>query len=63
MIRLLQTDSRLVKAIFVVIIGVVSVGMVLYLITGLSGMGSSSPDTYAVSIPTGTAKFFHRATR
>ncbi|MGB7265972.1 MAG: peptidylprolyl isomerase, partial [Terracidiphilus sp.] len=34
-----------------VIIGAASVTMVLYLIPGLSGMGSASPDTYAVVYP------------
>jgi peptidyl-prolyl cis-trans isomerase D len=51
MIRFLQTESRMVKALIVVVIGAASVTMVLYLIPGLSGMGSSSPDTYAVVFP------------
>jgi peptidyl-prolyl cis-trans isomerase D len=51
MIRSLQSDSRLVKAIFVVIIAVVSVGMVLYLIPGLSSAGAAPPDSYAVVYP------------
>jgi len=51
MIRFLQTDNRMVKALIVVIIGAASVTMVLYLIPGLGGMGSSSPDTYAVVYP------------
>ena len=51
MIRFLQTESRMVKALIVVIIGAASVTMVLYLIPGLSGVGSSSPDTYAVVYP------------
>ena len=52
MIRFLQQkDNRITKAIFVVIIGVVSVGMVVYLIPGLTGMGASSTDTYAVVYP------------
>jgi peptidyl-prolyl cis-trans isomerase D len=51
MIRFLQTESRMVKALIVVVIGAASVTMVLYLIPGLSGMGSSSPDTYAVVYP------------
>lgn len=41
----------MVKALIVVVIGAASVTMVLYLIPGLSGMGSSSPDTYAVVYP------------
>jgi peptidyl-prolyl cis-trans isomerase D len=52
MIRFLQAkNSRIVKAIFVVIIAVVSVGMVIYLIPGLTGMGASTTDTYAVIYP------------
>ena len=51
MIRFLQTDNRMVKALIVVVIGAASVTMVLYLIPGLGGMGSSSPDTYAVVYP------------
>ncbi len=51
MIRFLQTENRMVKALIVVIIGAASVTMVLYLIPGLSGVGSSSPDTYAVVFP------------
>jgi peptidyl-prolyl cis-trans isomerase D len=51
MIRFLQTDNRMVKALIVVVIGAASVTMVLYLIPGLSGMGSSSPDTYAIVYP------------
>jgi peptidyl-prolyl cis-trans isomerase D len=51
MIRFLQTDNRITKAIFIVIIGVVSVGMVVYLIPGLTGMGTGSADTYATIYP------------
>jgi peptidyl-prolyl cis-trans isomerase D len=51
MIRFLQTNNRVTKAIFVVIIGVVSVGMVIYLIPGLTGQGSATADTYAVVYP------------
>ena len=51
MIRFLQTDNRMVKALIVVIIGAASITMVLYLIPGLGGVGSSSPDTYAVVYP------------
>jgi peptidyl-prolyl cis-trans isomerase D len=51
MIRFLQAENRMVKALIVVVIGAASVTMVLYLIPGLSGMGSSSPDTYAVIYP------------
>ncbi len=41
----------MVKALIAVVIGAASVTMVLYLIPGLSGMGASSPDTYAVVYP------------
>ena len=52
MIRFLQRDSRIVKAFFVVIIAAASVGMVLYLIPGLtSSQSASSADTYAVIYP------------
>ena len=52
MIRFLQAkDSQIVKAIFVVIIAVVSVGMVIYLIPGLTGAGVSTTDTYATIYP------------
>jgi peptidyl-prolyl cis-trans isomerase D len=52
MIRFLQArDSRIVKAIFIVIIAVVSVGMVIYLIPGLTGMGANTTDTYASIYP------------
>jgi peptidyl-prolyl cis-trans isomerase D len=58
MIRFLQTDNRMTKAIFVVIIGIVSVGMVIYLIPGLTGQGASSADTYAVIYPHWFSRFF-----
>ena len=51
MIRFLQSDNRITKALFVVVIGAASVAMVVYLIPGLAGAGSSSPDTYAVVYP------------
>jgi peptidyl-prolyl cis-trans isomerase D len=52
MIRFLQQkDSPITKAIFIVIIGVVSVGMVIYLIPGLTGMGAAPANTYAVIYP------------
>src|ERR1039458_9216498 len=57
MIRFLQTDNRMTKAIFVVIIGVVSVGMVVYLIPGLTGQGSSSDNTYATIYPHWYSRF------
>jgi len=59
MIRFLQAkDSRVVKAIFVIIIAVVSVGMVLYLIPGFTGMGSSAADTYAIIYPHWYSRIF-----
>jgi peptidyl-prolyl cis-trans isomerase D len=51
MIRFLQTESRMVKALIVVVIGAASVTMVLYLIPGLSSSGASAPDTYAIVYP------------
>jgi peptidyl-prolyl cis-trans isomerase D len=51
MIRFLQQDNRVVKALFVVIIAAASVGMVVYLIPGLTGMGANTTDTYATVYP------------
>jgi peptidyl-prolyl cis-trans isomerase D len=51
MIRFLQRDNRLVKAFFIVVIAAASLGMVVYLIPGLTGMGASTADTYAVIYP------------
>ena len=51
MIRFLQRDSRVVKAFFVVVIAAASVGMVVYLIPGLTGLGASPADTYATIYP------------
>ncbi len=58
MIRFLQADNPVVKALIVVVIGAASVTMVLYLIPGLSGMGASSPDTYAVIYPHWYSRIF-----
>lgn len=58
MIRFLQTDNRLVKALLVVVIGMASVSMVVYLIPGLTGMGASAPDTYAVVYPHWYSRYF-----
>jgi peptidyl-prolyl cis-trans isomerase D len=59
MIRFLQSkDNRIVKAIFIVIIAVVSVGMVIYLIPGLTGLGGTAPDTYAIVYPHWYSKIF-----
>src|ERR1035441_2764918 len=51
MIRFLQRDNRLTKALFIVIIAAASVSMVVYLIPGLTGQGAASADTYAVVYP------------
>jgi peptidyl-prolyl cis-trans isomerase D len=51
MIRFLQRDSRVVKAFFVVIIGMASISMVVYLIPGLTGQSAAAADTYAVVYP------------
>jgi peptidyl-prolyl cis-trans isomerase D len=51
MIRFLQRDNRITKAFFVVVIAAASVGMVVYLIPGLTGQGASTADTYAVIYP------------
>jgi peptidyl-prolyl cis-trans isomerase D len=51
MIRFLQSDNRITKALFVVVIGAASVAMVVYLIPGLAGAGAAAPDTYAVVYP------------
>jgi peptidyl-prolyl cis-trans isomerase D len=51
MIRFLQKESRIVKVFFVVIIAAASVGMVVYLIPGLTNLGSASSGAYAVVYP------------
>ena len=51
MIRFLQTDNRVTKALLVVIIGAASVSMCVYLIPGLMAGGSASADTFAVIYP------------
>src|ERR1700739_2145598 len=58
MIRFLQQDNRVVKALFVVIIVAASVSMVVYLIPGLTGQGGVSAGTYAVVYPHWYSKFF-----
>jgi peptidyl-prolyl cis-trans isomerase D len=57
MIRFLQRDSRVVKAFFVVIIGMASVSMVVYLIPGLTNTGVASADTYAMIYPHWYSRF------
>jgi peptidyl-prolyl cis-trans isomerase D len=59
MIRFLQKDTKMAKAIYVVIIGSASIGMVVYLIPGLMNGASASPDTYAEVYPHWYSKFFH----
>lgn len=51
MIRFLQKENRLTKALFVVIIAAASVSMVVYLIPGLTGQSASGADTFAVVYP------------
>ena len=57
MIRFLQRDNRVTKALFVVVIAAASVGMVVYLIPGLTGMGAASADTYAMIYPHWYSRF------
>jgi len=57
MIRFLQRDSRVVKAFFVVIIGMASISMVVYLIPGLTGQSATAADTYAVIYPHWYSRF------
>jgi peptidyl-prolyl cis-trans isomerase D len=58
MIRFLQRDNRFTKAFFVVVIAAASVGMVVYLIPGLTGMGASTADTYAIIYPHWYNRYF-----
>jgi peptidyl-prolyl cis-trans isomerase D len=57
MIRFLQTDNRMTKALLVVIIGAASVSMCVYLIPGLTGGGAASADTFAVVYPHWYSRF------
>ena len=57
MIRFLQTENRMTKALMVLVIGAASVSMVVYLIPGLTGVGASSASTYAVIYPHWYSKF------
>jgi peptidyl-prolyl cis-trans isomerase D len=59
MIRFLQKDTKLAKAIYVVIIGAASVGMVVYLIPGLMNTASATPNTFAEVYPHWYSKIFH----
>jgi peptidyl-prolyl cis-trans isomerase D len=58
MIRFLQRENRLTKALFIVIIAAASIGMVIYLIPGLTGLGASSSDTYAMVYPHWYSRIF-----
>jgi peptidyl-prolyl cis-trans isomerase D len=58
MIRFLQKDTKMAKAIYVVIIAAASVGMVVYLIPGLMNTASAAPDTYAEVFPHWYSKIF-----
>jgi peptidyl-prolyl cis-trans isomerase D len=59
MIRFLQRDNRVTKALFVVIIAAASIGMVIYLIPGLTAaQGSASSDTFATIYPHWYSRFF-----
>src|SRR5215469_3224820 len=62
MIRFLQQDTKIAKAIYVVIIGAASVGMVVYLIPGLMNTGIAAPDTYAEVYPHWYSKVLHEGT-
>jgi peptidyl-prolyl cis-trans isomerase D len=57
MIRFLQKENRLTKALFVVIIAAASVSMVVYLIPGLTGQSASGADTFAVIYPHWYSRF------
>ena len=61
MIRFLQKDSRVTKALFVVIIAAASVSMVVYLIPGLTNTGVASSDTYAEIYPHWYSRILHTA--
>lgn len=62
MIRFLQKENRLTKALFVVIIAAASVSMVVYLIPGLTGQSASGADTFAVVYPHWYSRFFSAGT-
>src|ERR1035441_6885739 len=57
MIRFLQRDNRVTKALFVVSIAAASVSMVVYLIPGLTGQSASAADTFAVVYPHWYSRF------
>jgi len=57
MIRFLQKENRLTKALFIVIIAAASISMVVYLIPGLTGQTASGADTFAVVYPHWYSRF------
>ncbi|KAA6462063.1 peptidylprolyl isomerase [Acidobacteria bacterium AB60] len=59
MIRFLQKENRVTKALFVVIIAAASVSMVVYLIPGLTNTGVASSDTYAEIYPHWYSRVLH----
>ena len=59
MIRFLQRENRLTKALFIVIIAAASIGMVIYLIPGLTAaQGAASSNTFATIYPRWYSRFF-----
>ena len=59
MIRFLQqSNNRLVKALFIVIVGAAAVSMCVYLIPGLGSAGVTGTDTYAEVFPHWYNKLF-----
>ena len=61
MLRFLQKDTKIAKAIYIVIIAAASVGMVVYLIPGLMSGSAAAPDTFAEVYPHWWSKIFHSA--
>ena len=59
MIRFLQKETKVTKAIYAVIIAAASVGMVVYLIPGLMNTAVAAPDTYAEIYPHWYSRLFH----
>ena len=57
MIRFLQKDNRIVKSIFIVIIGAAVVTMVITLIPGIFQNGDVTGDTYATVYPHWYSRF------
>jgi peptidyl-prolyl cis-trans isomerase D len=62
MIRFLQKENRLTRALFVVIIAAASISMVVYLIPGLTGQSASGADTFAVIYPHWYSRFLSAGT-